>query len=70
MYVLEGATLGGQVARREVTPVSTRIVSSPASMPATTSVSVRSPTIAVVSEWASMALSADRIMRGLGLPTK
>jgi hypothetical protein len=36
----------------------------------TTSVSMRSPTIAVVSEWASMAFSADRIMSGFGLPTK
>jgi hypothetical protein len=34
------------------------------------SVSIRSPTIAVVSEWASMALSAERIISGFGLPTK
>ena len=39
-------------------------------MPATTSVSMRSPTMAVVSEWASMALSAERIISGFGLPTK
>ncbi|CPU64936.1 Uncharacterised protein [Mycobacteroides abscessus] len=39
-------------------------------MPATTSVSIRSPIIAVVSEWASMRLSAERNIIGLGLPTK
>ena len=37
-----------------VDPVSTRIVSSPASMPATTSVSIRSPTMTVLSECASI----------------
>ena len=46
------------------------MVCSPASSPATMSVSMRSPIIAVVSEWASMALSAERIISGLGLPTK
>jgi hypothetical protein len=39
-------------------------------MPATMSVSMRSPTIAVLSECASSALSAERIISGLGLPTK
>ena len=34
------------------------------------SVSMRSPTIAVVSEWASIVFSAVRIISGLGLPTK
>src|SRR3954464_14386388 len=34
------------------------------------SVSIRSPIIAVVSEWASIAFSADRIISGFGLPTK
>ena len=42
----------------------------PASSPATTSVSIRSPIIAAVSEWASIAFSAERIISGLGLPTK
>ena len=49
--------------------MSTRIVSSPASMPATMSVSIRSPIIAVRSECASMALSAERIISGFGFPT-
>ena len=35
-----------------------------------TSVSIRSPTIAVVSECASIAFSAERIISGFGLPTK
>ena len=34
------------------------------------SVSIRSPIIAVVSEWASIAFSAERIISGFGLPTK
>ena len=34
------------------------------------SVSIRSPTITVVSEWASSRLSALRIISGLGLPMK
>ena len=34
------------------------------------SVSIRSPTITVVSECASIALRAERIINGLGLPTK
>ena len=42
----------------------------PASRPATMSVSIRSPIIAVVSEWASIAFSADRIISGFGLPMK
>ena len=33
------------------------------------SVAIRSPIIAVVSECASMALSAERIISGLGLQT-
>ena len=53
-----------------VTPVRTRIVSIPTSMPATMSVSMRSPIIAVVSECAFSALSALRIISGFGLPTK
>ena len=55
---------------RVVDPVSTRMVSSPASMPATTSVSIRSPTMKVFSECASMRFSALRNIIGLGLPTK
>ena len=38
-------------------------------MPATTSVSIRSPTIAVVSECASIRFIALRNIMGLGLPT-
>ena len=34
------------------------------------SVSIRSPIIAVASEWAPIALSAERIISGFGLPTK
>ena len=34
------------------------------------SVSIRSPIIAVVSECASIAFSAERIISGFGLPTK
>jgi hypothetical protein len=45
------------------------MVSSPASSPATMSVSIRSPIIAVVSECASIAFSAERIISGFGLPT-
>ena len=48
----------------------TRIVCIPASSPDTMSVSIRSPIIAAVSEWASIALSAERIISGFGLPTK
>ena len=33
------------------------------------SVSIRSPTMMVVSEWASIRLSALRIISGFGLPT-
>ena len=43
---------------------------SPASMPATMSVSIRSPTITVVSECASIRFRAERIIIGFGLPTK
>ena len=42
----------------------------PASRPETTSVSMRSPTIAELSECASIAFRAERIMSGFGLPTK
>ena len=42
----------------------------PASSPEMTSVSMRSPTMAVVSECASIAFSAERIISGFGLPTK
>ena len=31
---------------------------------------MRSPIIAELSEWASIAFSAERIISGLGLPTK
>ena len=55
----------------EVTPDRTKTVRNPASMPATTSVSMRSPIITVVdSEWAPNRFSAERIINGLGLPTK
>ena len=60
----------GEYPATVVDPVSTRMVSKPASMPATTSVSIRSPTIMVLSEWASIRLSALRNIIGLGLPTK
>ena len=53
-----------------VEPVRTRIVRSPASRPLMMSVSIRSPIITVLSECASMRLSALRIIRGLGLPMK
>ncbi len=46
------------------------MVSIPASMPATMSVSIRSPIITAVSEWAPALFSASRIISGLGLPTK
>ena len=55
---------------RPVDPDSTRNVRIPASIPATTSVSIRSPTMTVVSEWASIRFSALRIIIGFGLPTK
>jgi len=42
----------------------------PASKPETTSVSMRSPIMAAVSECASIALRAERIISGLGFPTK
>ena len=42
----------------------------PASRPVTISVSIRSPIITVVSEWASIWFSALRIIKGFGLPTK
>ena len=60
----------GDLLGRRVEPVSTRVVSSPASMPATTSVSIRSPTMAVVSEWASMRFMALRNIIGFGLPPR
>ncbi len=50
-------------------PVITRTVCSPASMPATTSVSMRSPIIPVFSECAPMRFSAERNIIGFGLPT-
>ena len=53
-----------------VEPESTSMVSSPASMPATTSVSMRSPIMTVVSEWAWIRFMALRNIIGLGLPTK
>jgi hypothetical protein len=72
---MESATFQGRYGNRSisgrfVTPVRTRTVRIPASMPAITSVSIRSPTIAALSEWASSALRAERIMSGFGLPTK
>ncbi len=51
-------------------PVSTRMVCRPASIPATMSVSIRSPIITVFSECAPIARSAERIISGFGLPTK
>ena len=54
---------------RDVTPVGTRIVLAGPSA-ATTSVSMRSPTIVVLSECAPSELSAERIIRGFGFPTK
>ena len=53
-----------------VDPVSTRMVSRPASMPATTSVSIRSPIMTVDSECASIRFMALRNIIGFGLPTK
>jgi hypothetical protein len=53
-----------------VMPLSTRIVSNPASTPATTSVSMRSPVIVVHSACASMRFIALQNIIGLGLPTK
>ena len=72
---MELATRVGRYGKRStssalVEPVSTKMVRIPASMPEITSVSMRSPTIVVVSECASIAFNADRIMSGLGLPTK
>jgi hypothetical protein len=46
------------------------MVRKPASMPDTTSVSMRSPTMTVDSECASIRFSAERIISGFGLPTK
>ncbi len=54
---------------RCVLPVSTRTVVSPASMPAMMSVSIRSPIMPVVSEWASILFMAERNIIGFGLPT-
>lgn len=53
-----------------VTPERTRIVSRPLSRPMMTSVSMLSPIITDSSECASIALSAERIISGFGLPTK
>ena len=53
-----------------VEPVVTSTVRSPASRPLMMSVSIRSPTITVVSEWASSRLRAERIISGFGLPMK
>src|SRR4029453_930801 len=50
-------------------PVRTSTVCRPASMPATMSVSMRSPIIAVFSECAPILLSAERNIMGFGLPT-
>src|SRR5439155_10265616 len=55
---------------RVLMPDSTRIVSRPASRPHSTSVSIRSPIIAVVSECAPIVFNAERIIIGFGLPTK
>src|SRR5690625_191979 len=55
---------------RRVLPLRTRTLRSPASRPAMMSVSIRSPTMTVVSECASIRFSALRIISGLGLPTK
>lgn len=42
----------------------------PASRPARMSVSIRSPIMALDSEWAPIALSPVRIISGFGLPAK
>src|SRR6266704_3055611 len=55
---------------RVVMPDRTRMVSRPASIPPTMSVSMRSPIITVVSECAPMVRRASRIISGFGLPTK
>jgi hypothetical protein len=72
---IEGRTRLGRNGKRltssaSVEPVSTSTVSRPASMPATTSVSIRSPTIVVDSECASIRFIALRNIIGFGLPTK
>ena len=53
-----------------VEPDRTRWVRRPASTPARTSVSMRSPTIAALSECAPILFRPARIMTGFGLPTK
>jgi hypothetical protein len=50
-------------------PVSTRMVWRPASIPATTSVSMRSPIMPVFSECAPMRFIAERNIIGFGFPT-
>ena len=55
---------------RVLIPVSTRMVSRPASSPHSTSVSIRSPIIAVLSLCPPITFSAERIIIGFGLPTK
>ena len=64
--------LGGPVGEvlHLVATGATSTVRMPASRPLMMSVSIRSPIITVVSEWASMRLSALRIISGLGLPMK
>ena len=50
-------------------PVLTSTVCRPASMPATMSVSIRSPIMPVFSLCAPMRFSAERNIIGFGLPT-
>ena len=67
---LTAGTGTGRPRRPWSRPVSTRNVRRPASSPPSTSVSIRSPTIALVSECAEILLSPSRIISGFGLPTK
>ena len=54
---------------RVVIPVSTRTVWRPASIPATMSVSIRSPIIPVCSLCTPIRFSAERNIIGFGFPT-
>src|SRR5699024_4881108 len=56
------------ISSRRVEPVSTSTERIPASSPDFTSVSMRSPIMTEVSEWAPIRFSAVRIISGLGLP--
>ena len=66
----EQSSVASSVARGKATAGnSARIVSSPASTPATMSVSIRSPTMTVEEGRASRELRPSVIMSGFGLPT-